>query len=421
MKQYFQIVTLILFMIIVLIGSGSAEWNQFMGADRTGVVKTDIKLSEKWPSKGPKVLWTTSVSEGYGGASIYGDKVYIMDRDGEKGDKLRCLDIVKGKELWNYKIKAPGDVHKKFPGSRSTPSVDENYVFVIGAYGDFHCVDKKTHKTVWKKHIVDDYNVKLWGWKVSQSPLLYKEMVIISPSQGPGMVAFHKKTGKEIWKSEGFGKMSFASPSITKLGGIDQVITVAGSKDTTVVGVDANNGKLLWKYEGNWSCRIPVPGPTPIGDGRIFVTGDYGAGSAMFKVEKSGSGFKTKHLFNIDKHGSHVHNALLYKNHLYANCSKDKKGLVCFYLNGKVKWSTGTNPDFDLGGGFVLVNDLIYIMNGATGELFMVKAEPTKYQQLGKAEILKSKDKMWAPVVFNDGKLFVRGHKYLKCVDVSSQ
>ena len=69
----------------------------------------------------------------------------------------------------------------------------------------------------------------------------------------------------------------------------------------------------------------------------------------------------------------------------------------------------------------MIVNDLIYIMDGKTGTLYFAEARPDKYKQLGKVKILESENKMWAPLVYNDGKLYVRGHKYLKCLDVTSK
>ena len=54
--------------------------------------------------------------------------------------------------------------------------------------------------------------------------------------------------------------------------------------------MELKSGKSLWSY-GGWQCRIPVPNVTEIGDGRLFITGGYGAGSAMIKVEKEGDTF----------------------------------------------------------------------------------------------------------------------------------
>lgn len=37
--------------------AGSSDWPNFMGPNRDGIIKSETKLSEKWPEKGPKLLW----------------------------------------------------------------------------------------------------------------------------------------------------------------------------------------------------------------------------------------------------------------------------------------------------------------------------------------------------------------------------
>ena len=77
---------------------------------------------------------------GYGGAAIRDGKVYVLDRVDKKKDVLRCLDLVSGKEEWTFSYDAPGDMNHE--GSRSTPAVTEKYVYTVGPFGHFHCLDR---------------------------------------------------------------------------------------------------------------------------------------------------------------------------------------------------------------------------------------------------------------------------------------
>ena len=67
------------------------------------------------------------------------------------------------------------------------------------------------------------------------------------------------------------------------IAGMEQILVITGGYDDEpgrVLGLDAKTGKVQWIYRG-WECKIPIPAPTLLGDGRIFLTGEYGAGSAQ--------------------------------------------------------------------------------------------------------------------------------------------
>ena len=91
-----------------------------------------------------------------------------------------------------------------------------------------------------------------------------------------------------------FGTAGYVSPSIIKIGGEDHLVMITAAvgrgrnaKDGSVNGLDPRSGKVLWTYT-NWQCIIPVPQPVDAGDGRLLITGGYGAGTAMIKVAEEG-------------------------------------------------------------------------------------------------------------------------------------
>lgn len=83
-----------------------------------------------------------------------------------------------------------------YPGSRATPTVDENYIWSVGSRGHMHCVDKKNHQSVWSYDLLAKYGGEFPKWGFSQSPIVYKDLVIVAP-QGEiaGVVAFNKLMG----------------------------------------------------------------------------------------------------------------------------------------------------------------------------------------------------------------------------------
>lgn len=183
------------------------------------------------------------------------------------------------------------------------------------------------------------------------------------------------------------------------------------------MGLDPLSGRQLWSYDG-WKCKIPVPNVTEIGDGRIFITGGYRAGSAMIRVEKKSGSFSVTELFRSSEFGTHVHPAILHDGYLYGHCSTNetRDGLMCLSLDGKVMWKTGRNPLFDKGG-FILVDGLFLSVDGNKGWLYLIEPGPGGFKELAKAKLLDT-DTCWAPLSLSDGRLFIRDQKQLKCVVV---
>lgn len=137
------------------------DWPQFMGPNRNGIT-TQEGLLRTWPEGGPQTLWSVNLGIGFGGPVIKAGKVYLLDRDDEVGDTMRCYDLNTGKELWNYAYSSPGSV--MFPGSRSVPAVDDKYVYSCGPNGDLYCIDINTHQPVWHKNVWTDFGGTCGYW-----------------------------------------------------------------------------------------------------------------------------------------------------------------------------------------------------------------------------------------------------------------
>ncbi len=398
-----------------------ADWPQYLGPDRNAISK-DTGLLRSWPAAGPKVLWTIPLGAGYGGAAVSEGKAYVLDRVGNDKDVLRCLDLDTGTEQWSYEYDAPGRV--QHPGSRSTPAIDGNYVYTCGSFGDVHCFDRNTHKPVWHKNVWKDFDSgSVPRWAISQNPLIYGDLLILaSQTSKAGVVAYDKLSGQVKWASPSLpGGVGYVSPKIVKIGSEDQVVMVtAGSRGGgggAVLGMDPKTGNTLWTYEG-WSCQIPVANVTEIGDGRLFITGGYRAGSAMIKVEKAGDSHAVTEVYKTKEFGTHVHPAILYKGHLYGHCTTNetRDGLVCVDLDGMVKWKTGGSPLFDKGG-FILADGLILSVDGRQGILYLIEPNPEGFKPLASAKLLDTNE-CWGPLSLADGKLIIRDQKQMKCVAV---
>jgi outer membrane protein assembly factor BamB len=164
-----------------------------------------------------------------------------------------------------------------------------------------------------------------------------------------------------------------------------------------------------------------VPNVSVLGQGKLFVTGGYNAGSAIIQVSRASDQWTAKELARIDSIGGHCHPGLVYQNHIYVLCNTNerKDGMVCFDADGKLVWQTKNEPNLDKGGSLLTADGIMYVMDGRTGELYIVEPSPAGFKSLGKAKLLDGRE-IWAPLALADGKLLIRDQSQMKCISVKA-
>ena len=184
-----------------------------------------------------------------------------------------------------------------------------------------------------------------------------------------------------------------------------------------VYGIHPETGKILWNFK-DFYCGITIPPVTDIGDGRIFVTGGYESSATMLRIVKQQNQFTVQQIFKKDDVKSQIHPAILNGEHLYiqANGDDNRDGLLCMTLEGEVLWKTGRRPHFEWGG-FLIADNLLFMMEGNKGNLYMIEPNPAECKILSKVRLVKS-PQVWAPLALSDGKLIIRDQKKMKCVSV---
>lgn len=418
------------FVLLLFASNISAQdWPQILGPERNST-SPQKNLLRSWPESGPEVLWTTNVGKGFGGPVIKDGKVYLLDRDDATGDIMRCFDFNNGKELWSYSYDAPGSV--SFPGSRSVPAIDGNRVYSCGPYGDLYCIDINTHKPIWSKNIMKDFEgTKIPVWAISQCPLIYGDLLIVSYSKDPyaGLVAYNKLTGDIIWKTDAIGNETYASPSVAKISGEDHIVMAFSSTNTfmhrdintspgRIIGFKPQTGEILWEYS-NWENMIQVAQALDAGEGRIIVVGGYELGVVMIKVDKKSDGsYEVTELFKHNNFGEHTKPPILYNGYFYGQFSTNNRrdGLVCMNMDGEVMWKTMRSPSFDKGS-MILADGLILATDG-NKTLYLIQPDPSGFKPLASAELLEM-GQNWAPIALTNGKLLIRDQSQLKCVKVA--
>ncbi|MEK7405752.1 MAG: PQQ-binding-like beta-propeller repeat protein [Acidobacteriota bacterium] len=392
----------------------AADWPQFRGPNRDGISR-ETGLLRQWPAKGPKVLWTIPVAQGYAGAAIVAGRVYHHDYDERKSDwRVQCRHLASGKEIWSFSERRA--IRPNHGITRTVPAVDGRYVFSLDPKCVLHCLDARTGKELWRKNLVTEYQTAIPPWYNGQCPLIEKDRVVIATGGAAIMVALDKATGKEIWRTPNPGKLLLSHASVLPavLGGVRQYLygTLNGP-----LGVSASDGKLLWQFPRKFNVAV-VPSPLAMDGERVFMTASYDAGSVMVRVRPGGGAFQAEAVFDMKNNewNSEVHTPIVHKGHFFA-VGKKKRGLfTCLTFDGKTVWDSDGKASFELGS-FLLADNMFFVLEGRTGLLRLIEASATAYKELAKAQVLNGQE-VWGPMALSDGKLVVRDFTKMACIDV---
>jgi len=396
-------------------GSAAAlDWPQFRGPGRDNICR-ETGLARKWPTGGPKVLWSVPVAQGYAGAAIVGGLVYHHDYDEAKGEWcVNCRNFSDGKLRWQFR--EAREIRPNHAITRTVPAVDARFVFSLDPKAVLHCLDVKTGNQLWRKSLVTDYKSTIPPWYNGQCPLMEPDRLILATGGDAILVAIDKATGKDIWRTPNPGKllMSHASIMPAMLSGVKQYLygTLKGP-----LGVSAADGKLLWEFPRKFNVAV-APSPIAVDPERVFMTGSYDAGCVMVRIKKNGTGFQAEAIFDMKNNewNSEVHTPIVHKGLMYA-VGKKKRGLfTCLNFDGKEVWTSEGKAAFGLGS-FILADGMFYVMEGDTGKLHMIEASATGYSELGNAQVLSGPE-VWGPMAISEGKMVLRDLSKMICIDL---
>jgi outer membrane protein assembly factor BamB len=388
-------------------------WPRFRGRSFDAISKESVKLAGKWGTGEPKLIWGVDMGEGYAGAAVLNGRVYVLDYDAEKqADALRCLSLEDGKEIWRYSY--PVTIKRNHGMSRTVPAVTEKYAVTLGPMAHVLCVDSVSGQFLWAIDLVADYKTIVPEWYAGQCPLIDGERAIIAPGGDALMIAVNCATGDIVWKTPNPHNWNMTHSSIIPMEFAGQrMYLYCGSGG--VAGVSAEDGSTLWETT-EWKISIAtVPSPLVIGEGRIFFSGGYNAGSMMLQLREIGGKITTETLFQLKakEFGSAQQTPILYKGYIYG--VRPDGQLVCLDMNGNIIWNSGPMHRFGLGP-YMIANGLIYVMDD-DGLLTLAEATPEGYKQLGQAQVLSGHD-AWGPMAMAQGRLILRDLTRMVCLDV---
>lgn len=399
-------------------GSQPGEWPRFRGADLDGISRESTPLLRSWPGAGPRAEWTVEVGEGFAGPVVARGRVYLMDYDREaQRDALRCLSLADGAEIWRFSY--PVSVKRNHGLTRTVPTLAGNRVVAMGPKCHVVVVDADTGRFHWGVDLVRDQGTTVPPWYTGQCPLVEEGTVVLAPG-GPEalLLGLDLETGRERWRTpnpQGW-KMTHSSVVPMEVGGVRYLLYCASGG---VVAVTAADGVTAWE-SASWKINIAtVPSPVLLGDGRVFLTGGYNAGSLLLEFRVENGVLSAREVFRVKASvfGATQHSPVWHDNHLYGIRADGR--LVCLAADGTVVWAGDPAANFGLGP-LLVAGGMIYALNDG-GRLSLVEATPAGYRPLAEAQVVEDAHECWAPLALAGGRLLVRDLTRLRCLQVGAE
>lgn len=389
-------------------------WPGFRGPEGDNISRDPFVPAE--PGSGFPLCWSIDVGEGHAGAAVLDGRVYLLDYDREnEQDALRCLSLADGEEIWRYAY--PVRVKRNHGMSRTVPAVTKDHLVALGPKCHVTCLDPESGELRWVIDLVRDHGTKVPPWYAGQCPLIDGDRAIIAPGGRSLIMAVDCATGSILWQTPNSNswKMTHVSVLPFELGGKRLYIYCASGG---VAAVSADDGRLVWETT-EWKIRMAtVPTPVDVGEGRIFFSGGYQAGSMMMRLEEKEGRIVPEILFRLEheQFGSAQQTPIFFDNHIFG--VRPDGQLVCLDLLGKMRWSSTSAHKFGLGP-YAVAGSMIYVMNDS-GLLSRVEATPEAFRLVDQAQVLDGHDS-WGPMAFARGRLILRDLTRLVCIDVAAR
>jgi outer membrane protein assembly factor BamB len=411
-------------LLLVLPSSSHADdWPQWRGPKRDGVWN-ETGILETFPPHGLQVRWRVPVGPGWSSPIVAQERVYLTDAElvpPRAKERVHCFDAMTGKLLWthSYDVTYPdwAFTDGKGRGPTATPLVQDGKLYTVGNKGDLLCFDALKGDVLWKRNLEKEYQVQEFAFNAS--PLIEGDLLIECIGSYPGsmpssVIALDKNTGKEVWKAPTEG-LTNSSPLVITAGGHRQLIVwTQGS----VTSLDPATGKVFWQERMKTAAQDAVTTPV-FHENRLLLSGlmvkldpDKPAASVLWPDTK-----------DVRRRTLSVTSTPLFRGD-YLFSATSAGALVCVDAgSGERVWETDKVTDPRNGASIHLIpNGGGVFLHTDKGELIRAQLTPKGYKEIGRTVLLKPvpKTKAWPAPAFANRHVFARNDEELICASLAA-
>ena len=390
--------------------AGDLAWPEWRGPTRDGMIKEGAPWPKSIAKKKLKLSWRKEIAKGYPGPVVSENLVFTVETK-SKNEIVRAFDRTSGEQKWETQwpgsMSVPFFAWKNGSWVRSTPAYDGKNLYVAGMRDFLVCLDAESGKKKWEVDFMKRYKAPLPAFGFVCSPMIEGDHLYVQA--GAGFVKLDKETGKSVWRAlddkGGMYGSAFSSPTIAKLGGIEQIVV---QTRTDLTGVEPEKGKVLWKRPIKAFRGMNILTPTIFGNS-VF-TSSYGGKSLLFDLAKDSDGFSINQKWENKQEG-YMSGPIVIGDYCYIHLRKQR--MTCLDMkSGETKWisseSFGKYMSMVSNGKEILALD-------EDGTLYLI--EPDSEKLFIKEKRTISKSPSWAHLAVAGNQLFVRELEAIACYE----
>jgi outer membrane protein assembly factor BamB len=391
------------FLVLQIFGQQIA---QFRGPSRDGCYP-EKELLKKWPDRGPTLaLQIAGIGKGYSQPIVYKGVIYTTGIKKDTMDVISAYDL-KGKLLWD-KVYSHAWANS-FPDTRSTPTIENDKVYLIGGMGTVCCLDAKNGDLLWSQDAHNQFKGQYHKWGVAESVLLTPQAAVyVTGGDVTSVVAYDKINGKLLWKTKSLGgPRAYASSSLIERNGL-KIILAQTAND--FIGINSESGEILWNYNliplqtgemgKGANTNIPI-----YRDGEIFVTSGYDHPATVFTLSADGRSVSLK--WKNEDMDTHHGGVVLFDGNLYGTSwESNSKGkwVSIDWKTGKTNWV----KDWYNKGSIIEADGLLYCYEEKGGNVALVQPNVSDFKIISTFKVEAGEGAYWAHPAIYDGMLYLR-------------
>ena len=378
-------------------------------------------LLKSWPEDGPKLLWEISdAGKGYSSPVVAGDRIYVTGVNQDETKEILSEYSLSGQKIFQIEYGSPWAF--TYPDTRTTPTISDGKAYMISGGGEIVCVDLQSRTVLWSVNGGKDFERKTGNWGTSESPLVFDNKVIYTPSgDQTTMVALDAQTGSVVWKSKPLNDIgTYMSPMLIEWKGKRQIV---GSTSVHVIGVNPNYGDIEWRF-GEWgvppkpypaerilgsAMQVNIAPNTPLfKDGCLFFSQGNDIGGFMLQLNEHLT--EAVLLWKNDDldtfHGGYVLvDGTIYGSSWITNTQGN--WIAVDWNTGETKynqpWEGGKSK-----GAIITADGMLYCYDDRRGFVGLVKPDFQKFNVISEFRITLGDGPHWAHPVIHQGVLYIR-------------
>lgn len=371
------------------------EPTRWRGEQENGIYN-ETGLLKSWPETGPEIIWSyQGLGQGHSSPVSDGGFLYTSGMLDETGYLFK-FDL-SGKLISKFAY-AP-EFTESFYGTRSTPVIVGNLVYLLSGRGKLVCMDHTTGKIIWSKDLTKDFDGKVISWGYNETVVVDGDKLYCTPGgKVNNIVALNRFNGELIWSCRGKGELSaYCTPLLFVHNGRKILATHTASH---LIGVDAENGTFLWSQPQ--PNEFSVHANTPLySKGELFYFSGYGQGAGKLKISQDGNSISQ--VWSDKQFDSRIGGAVLVEGYIYGSGDYSRTWQC-------IDWETGktTYESSELAKGAVIYADGMLYCYSERGELGLVKADPNGFRVISNTKVKLGTEQHWAHPMIHEGVLYLR-------------